>query len=136
MTEKNIGINPEVKIDYGSNREEYHKVFGGKKGHWWTKDSDTPWAYETREILINIAKDDRNNGEPGTIKEISKKVNENISKDIGKGISVSRTQISMATRGLLGNTPMSIYNGKSPRDFVLESLRRYSQKKYIPEYII
>ena len=118
--------NEKQEIDYGSNIEEFHQIFGGKKGYWDHRYSDTPWAYETRELLINIAQEERKVGKPGTF------------GDLAENICISPTQISKAARGLLSAKPTLDYNGESPRDFVLHKLEDHYQKNYCkgPEYYI
>lgn len=131
-----ILTSPEFQIDYGSNKDRYHEVFGGRKGYFNSKYADTPSAYEAREILINMAIEARKRGEPGTLTQFSNEISEIVYKvskggiEYKKEIKISQVQISRAARGLLSNKPLAIYDGKSPEYFVLMALRKHYKEKY------
>lgn len=131
-----ILTSPEFQIDYGSNKDRYHEVFGGRKGYFNPKYADTPSAYEAREILSEMAIEARKKGQPGTLTQFSDEISEKVYKVSGDGrereerIKISQVQLSRAAAGTLSNKPSAKYNGKSPEYFIMMALWKHYKEKY------
>lgn len=145
MSEKIEGMSEqEVKrIDYRSNEKEYHIVFpGSRRNRYGDPNSNTEYAYTARKLLIDIAMEERKLGNKGTLSLISKSISESIKEDVGesgsKSVEITRIMLSRAASGTLSDTPTGKYMGKSPREFVLQTLKKYYQEHYQPQedYII
>jgi hypothetical protein len=116
--ESKLDLNSE-RVDYRSNEKQYHIVFpGSRKNRWGDKFSNTEEAYRARELLINIAIEERKQNNKGTL------------SNIAVYLGVRPIMLSRAASGTLSNTPMAKYEGKSPKEFIMQTLEKYYQEHY------